>query len=199
MGGLDQIFRVRHHAKNITILVDDTGDIIDGTVGVCAFCITKHHLPIVFQLLERFTLGKIIAVMMRDRATYDFALPVLPGKNRVGIGDFKLNLLADEFERGIAHQRARQETGFNQNLEAIAHAKHAGSTGGLAPDRLHDRHARGDGATAQIIAVGKATGYDDQIDIGNLGFGLPDGYGGLAGDFGQCSNHVPVTVQARKE
>jgi hypothetical protein len=34
----------------------------------------------------------------------------------------QLDLAADEFQRGVAHQRAGQEAGLEQDLEAVAHA-----------------------------------------------------------------------------
>ena len=104
--------------------------------------------------------------------------------------------LADEFQRGIAHQGAGQQAGLEQDLEAVADAENLHAGLGLRLDRLHHRHARGDRAAAQIVAVGEAAGNDDQVDVRNLGFRLPDGDRRLAGNLGQRRDHVAVTVEA---
>ena len=71
--------------------------------------------------------------------------------------------LAQESALGVAHQHARQEPGFAQNLEAVADAEHQPAARGVVVDRLHDRGARGDRAAAQIVAVGESARQDDEI------------------------------------
>ena len=65
----------------------------------------------------------------------------------------------------VAEQRAGQQAGFHQDLEAVADAEHQAAVGGELLDRLHHRRKVGDGAAAQVIAVGEAAGQDDGIDI----------------------------------
>jgi hypothetical protein len=44
--------------------------------------------------------------------------------------------------------------------------------------RIHDRRARGDGAAAQIVAVGETAGQDHEIGaVGQGAFGVPDEFG----------------------
>ena len=49
---------------------------------------------------------------------------MLPGEARLGLLDFQRDRPADEFQPGIAHQRAGQQPGFRQHLEAVADAEH---------------------------------------------------------------------------
>ncbi|MCY1242456.1 hypothetical protein D9M72_554160 [compost metagenome] len=136
--------------------------------------------------------------MVGDRRADDLALRVGAGEVGVGIDHFELDLAADELERGIAHQRARQEAGLDEDLEAVADAENLDALFRLGLDRLHDRHARCDRATAQIVAIGEAARDDDQIDIGDIRFRLPDGDRSLAGNLGEGRDHVAVAVEARK-
>jgi hypothetical protein len=69
-----------------------------------------------------------------------------------------MNLLADVLEAGVAHERAGQQAGLGEDLEAVADAEDQAAAGGKPLDRLHDRRKAGDGAGAQVIAVGKAAG-----------------------------------------
>ena len=47
----NQIFRMRHHAENVAACIDDTSDIVDGTVRICAVCIAEHNLTFTFDTL----------------------------------------------------------------------------------------------------------------------------------------------------
>ena len=86
----------------------------------------------------------------------------------------KLHFAADEFEPAIADQRAGQQAGFDQDLESVADAEHQPAIGGEFLDRLHHGREFGDGAAAQVIAVGEAAGKDDGIDIAERGGIVPD-------------------------
>ncbi len=155
MGGFDQVFRMRHHAQHIAARIDDTGNVVDRSVRVGAFGIAEHDLAFAFETLQRFGVGEIIAVVMRDRAADDLARLVTACERRVGVGYFELHFAADEFQRGIAHQRARQKPGLKEDLEAVAHAHDHHALVGLLAHGLHHRHTRGNCAAAQIVTIGK--------------------------------------------
>ncbi len=83
--------------------------------------------------------------------------------------------MADEFQVGVAHQDARQQPGFAQDLEAVADAQHQSAARRMGPHRIHDRRPARDGAAAQIIAIGKAAGQHDEVGAGGQrGLGMPD-------------------------
>jgi hypothetical protein len=54
-------------------------------------------------------------------------------------------------------------------------------------------------AAAQVVAIGEAAGNDDQIDIGDVGVGLPHRQRRLSADLGQGGDHVAVAVQTGEE
>jgi hypothetical protein len=51
-----------------------------------------------------------------------------------------------------------KQAGFDQNLEAVADAQHQAAIRRELANRAHDRRELGDGAAAQIIAIGEAAG-----------------------------------------
>src|SRR5690606_34495469 len=195
LGGFDQVFGMRHHAEYIAALVDDAGDIVHGAVRVRSRRIAEDDLVLVFHGGQRVGVGKVIAVVMGDGAADDLALVVGAGEIRLGIDHFEQDFLADEPQRAIAHQGAGQEAGFHEDLETVADTENLDALLGLFADRLHDGHAGGDRAAAQVIAVGKAAGDDDQIDIRNFRCRLPDRLRPLPGNLRQGIDHVAVAVE----
>ena len=68
----------------------------------------------------------------------------------------------------------------HKNLEAVANAEHEFSFGGLLLHRFHDRRESRDGAASQVIAVGKASGENDEIVAGDRALLMPDVFDGDA-------------------
>ena len=97
-------------------------------------------------------------------------------------------------QMGVAHECAGQEARFGDDLEAIADAQNLQSFRGLGANVGHDGRARGDGAAAEIIAIGKATGDNDEINFGQLRIGVPDGNRGNAGYGLEGQHHVAFTI-----
>ena len=87
---------------------------------------------------------------------------------------------ADELEAAIADERAGQQAAFDQDLEAVADAEHQPAIGGELLHRLHHGRELGDGAAAQIIAVGEAAGQNHRIDVAQAGRVVPDEFRLLA-------------------
>ena len=90
------------------------------------------------------------------------------------VGDLELDAAADEAQAGVADQRARQQAGLGQDLEAVADAQHGHAPLGAAHHLAHHRAARRHGAAAQIVAVGEAAGHADQVERRQLGLLVPD-------------------------
>ncbi len=145
---------------------------------------------------ERVGIGEVIAIAMRDRATPDFALFVFVREGRLGVRHFKFYLTADEFEMVVAHQNAGQEARFAEHLEAVADAHDVHPGVRFLFYVGHDRRARGNGAGAQIVAIGKAARQNDEVHIGKRGFGMPDSDGLDAGDVRQRVEHVTLAIGA---
>ena len=105
---------------------------------------------------------------------------------------------ADELQAAIADQRAGQQAGFHQNLEAVADAEHQSAIGGELADGLHDGRELGDGAAAQIIAVGEAAGENDGIDIAERGRIVPDKLRLLPEIVGDRVERIVIAIAAGK-
>ncbi len=174
-------------------------DVVQRTVRVRAFRVTQAHPVFAFEALQRFRIRKVVAVAMRDRAAPDLALLVFAREVRIGIGDFELHFLADEFETCIAHQYAGQQACLAEDLEPVTDAKDAHTLVRRLRDGGHDAPARGDGAGAQIVAIGKAATEHHEVEIGQLSFGMPDGHGLRAGDLVERAKHIPLAVRSWKD
>ena len=63
----------------------------------------------------------------------------------------------------------------------------------------HDRREAGDGAGAQVVAVGEAAGQDDGREpVGGEGVGVPDDLGLDPAARVQCPSRLTLAVRARK-
>ena len=96
------------------------------------------------------------------------------GEGRVGGDDVELHLAEDEAQRRVGQQRARQEPGLAQDLEAVADAQHQPAGGGELGDLLHHRGKARDRAHAQVVAVGEAAGDDDGVDALQVAVAVPE-------------------------
>ena len=105
---------------------------------------------------------------------------------------------ADEFEAAIADQRAGEQAGFGQDLEAVADAEHEPAIGGELLDGLHDGREFGDRPAAQVVAIGEASGEDDGIDIAQGGGVVPDKLGGLPEVVGDRVKCIVIAIASGK-
>src|SRR5205823_4901731 len=71
---------------------------------------------------------------------------------------------ADELELAVTDQRAREKAGLTQDLETVADPRDGPATAGELHDGLHHRSPPGDGAGAQIVAVGEPAREDHRVD-----------------------------------
>ena len=87
---------------------------------------------------------------------------------------------------------------FHQDLESVADAQHQSSIGGEFADCRHDGRELGDGAAAQVIAVGEAAGEDHGIDIAERGRVVPDEFRGLSKIVSDRVKSIVIAVASRK-
>ena len=95
------------------------------------------------------------------------ALFVLRGEQRLRCSTRKPTLRADELQIGVAEQHARQHARLGDDLEALQTAITAMPFVGTGPDLAQYRRMGGDGAAAQIVAVGKAAGTRTRSTLGS--------------------------------
>src|SRR5262245_53632190 len=110
-------------------------------------------------------IGDVIALAVRDRHADHLSRVIAPRERRIGALDAQIDVATYEFERRVAHQHARQKSGFAQDLEAVAYPEHEPAARSMSAHRRHDRRPRRNRAATEIIAVGKTTGYHDEVGL----------------------------------
>jgi hypothetical protein len=121
------------------------------------------------------------------------------GEGRVGVFDANMHVAADEAEAGVAHHRAGEEAGFEEDLETVADAEDQAAVFREFGDGVHHGRKAGDGAGAEIVAIGEAAGEDDGVAIVEV-FGLvPDEFDGLLKDVADGVEGVVIAVGPGKD
>ncbi len=126
--------------------------------------------------------AEVVALHVADGHLEDLAGREEVGEGGVGGLGAEMDLLADVVEAGVAHEGAGEQAGFGEDLEAVADAEDEAAGGGEFFDRLHDGGEFGDGAGAEVVAVGEAAGDEDGVAVFEVGGGVPEERGGLAED-----------------
>src|SRR5690606_35641538 len=125
--------------------------------------------------IERLVIGKIIAVMMGDRNDYFLALLITGGEDRAVLCDDQLSVTADKLDILVAHQRARQQADFGENLESVTDAKDFYAFLRRLDNLTNDVGARSHCAGTQIVAIRKTAGKRDNIQsIRQSAIAVPD-------------------------
>ena len=194
-------FGVGHESENIAGFVADAGDVLPRAVGVgrigdlaLRVGVTKQNLPVDLQAVEGFVVGEIAAFAVRDGDVQQRAGPSGVGKGGVVVFDPHGDVLADEMESAVAHERPGQKAGFTKDLKAIANADHDSPRGGKVLHRAHDGREAGDGSAAQIIPVGKSPRHDHRVETGERGILVPDVIGGGTGQGIEDMDAVLVAI-----
>ena len=168
-----------------------------GAVGVVE--VAEDDAVLGFELVEGALVGVVAAFAVGDGDAEDLAALGVAGEGRVGGFDAQVDVAADEFQAAIAEQGAGEQAGFDQDLEAVADAEHEAAIGGELLDGLHDGREFGDGAAAQVIAVGEAAGEDDGIDVAEGGGVMPDELRLLPEVVGDGVECVVIAIAAGKD
>ena len=106
---------------------------------------------------------------------------------------------ANEAQAGVAHEHAGQQPALDQDLEAVADAQHESTATGVGAHRLHHRRAAGDGAAAQVVAVGKAAGQQDEVGARRQAMRAVPHHTGVDAGGAQGSERVALAVGAGEE
>jgi hypothetical protein len=126
------------------------------------------------ELGEKLSVGKeaALAVLDGDRQR----LPDLTtGQERLGRTlNAQRHVAADEGERLVRAQGAREQPCLAEHLEAVADAEHETALGGEVGDPSHRGREAGDRARPQVVAVREASREDDGPRFRELGVGMPD-------------------------
>src|SRR5262249_23151743 len=134
-----------------------------------------------------------VAVLDRDHE----ALPVLaPGCERQVVPlDAKRHVAADEAQRLVPQQHAREKAGLAQDLEAVADPDHV-----TASRRVPARRGSGGGeprdrAATEVVAVREPARHDDGVETGEVALLVPDRYR-LRAERGQRPERISIVLRA---
>jgi hypothetical protein len=164
---------MRHEPHDVAVVTAaDTRDAADGpvrgAVGV------PHHDPAgPFQFAEcRLVrgVGALAALQRDDQLLAGF---VAPGPRGPRVLHPQPHVARDEAQPGVPGKRAGQQVRLAQDLEAVADAEHRQPSPGRRDEFLHDRREPGDGAAAQVITVGEATGQDHRVGTAQVTVVMP--------------------------
>ena len=126
--------------------------------------VAHDDLPVGLELVEHRVRRPVAAGLVLGRDGEPVAARAGARPHRAGVDHFELDLPADEAQRRVRQQRARQQARLAQHLEAVADAEHEPAVAGEALDLLHDRREARDRAHAQVVAVGEAARDDHRVD-----------------------------------
>ncbi len=199
-------FGVGHHAEDVALFVGDAGDVVEGAVGVgggggfaCGVAVAEEDLSVGFEAVEGGGVGVVAAFAVGDGDAEDLAGVAGVGEGGVGLFDAEVGPLAAELEVVVAHEDAGEESGFAEHLEAVADAEDEAAFGGEFFDGGHDGGEAGDGAGAEVVAVGEAAGEDDAVEVGEGIFFVPEVLGVLAEDVAEGVVAVGVAPGAGED
>ena len=163
---------MRHHAEHISSRTTDSGNVIQRPVRTrfsrdlsSLIAIAEHNAIIAPQLRQCRLIAEIIAFHVPDRNAKHITFAARACERGAGILHAHMHRLAHILQSGIAHESARQQPGFAQNLKSIADSEHQPSAIGKFAHRFHYRREPRDRPRTQIVAVSKASGHDDGVAI----------------------------------
>ena len=159
--------------------------------------VAGDHPALGLELVEGALVGHeaALAVLHRDQDLLALGELVRPrGRRRL---DAQELVAVAEVQVLVAGERAGQQVGLAEDLEAVADAEHRQAAPGRVGDRLHHRGEPGDGAAAQRVAVREAAGQDHGVDAVQVRVAVPEPDDVGAGD-ARGAGRVPVVQRARE-
>jgi hypothetical protein len=111
------VLRVRHQPHDVGVGIGDAGDVGDGAVRVVAV-VAEDDLPVGLELLEQLGIREIAPLAVLDGDCQPLARLAAGGERRVGSLNSERDVAADERQRLVRAQRAREQAGFAEDQEA---------------------------------------------------------------------------------
>src|SRR5579859_4981048 len=109
-----------------------------------------------------------------------------------------MDLFADVFQSGVAHQRTGKQPTLAKDLESVTDADDQTAAVGEFLHILHDGRKLGDGAGAQVVAVGESTGNDDGVTTLEVGGLMPQHRSFFAGRMRDREFTIVVAIRTGK-
>ncbi len=181
---------MRHHAQDIPSFAADSGDVLERAVRIgfggdfaVRRRIAEDDAVLVLQFGQSGLVAEVVAFHVADRDLQHFAFGELLREGSVGAFNANMHRLADVLQSRVAHQRAREQPGFAEDLETVADAEHQPAVSRELAHRFHHWRELGDGARPKVVSVGKPAGNDNGVAALQVRRIMPKERHGLAGDF----------------
>ncbi len=190
-----------HHAQDVAVGAANASDIFERSVGICFLGdlaiwagITEDDAIVAFEFGERYLVAKVIAFHVADGDGQHFTFLAGIRERRVVVFHSYLYRLANILQSDVAHEGAGEKPGFTQNLEAVADAEDEAAGVGELAHGFHDGRELGDGAGAEVVAIGEAPGNDDGIAVLEIVRVVPEESYGLFGDVLDAPESIVIAV-----
>ena len=174
---IDGVLGVGHHAEHVAGLVAHAGDVVDGAVEVLAGRVAQDQLAGAVHRGERVGVGVVAPPGVLGGDAEQLAERARAGERSAAVEHLQLDLAGGEAQVDVAEQRAGQQVRLAQHLKAVADPEHEPAVVGELDHGLHRGREAGDGAGAQVVAVGESAGYDDRVGALEVALGVPDQLG----------------------
>src|SRR5258705_7779453 len=198
--------RMGHQTKYRPLFVDDARDIVERAIGIGVLgeapvflAVTEDHLALLFQRPEGGAVAVVLPLTVRDRHLQHLAGTRGPREGGLGVVHADVHELAAVLEGVIPGQRAREEPGLAQDLEAVAGAEHQPAPRHELRQGLDDGGAPGHRTGPKIVAIGEAPGEHQAIVPGEIRLPMPDIADRLAEHFADDIVEVAVAPRARED
>src|SRR5215831_9886644 len=152
---------VGHHPQHVPRGVHDAGDVRTAPVGISD--VAKNHLALALEPPQALVVDEVVSVPVGDGDLERLARRESLREARARLLGAEDDVLADVLTICVLEEHAREQPCLGENLEAVAQPDHRAALLGEGSDLLHHWREAGDGATAQVVAVGEAAGKDDQL------------------------------------
>src|SRR5215472_10224445 len=175
---------MRHQTENIPFAATNSRNVFDRAIWICfrnnvtvVVCVAQNHLFVGIQLTQRLWISKKTPFTMRYGQAQKCSFRTAVGEWRIIYLNARSDHVTNKPERAVPHERARQKTGFAQDLKPVARSEHelAGERG--ADDCFHYGRKPSDGSAAKIIAVCESARQHNGIEIIERSFLVPNVFG----------------------
>lgn len=171
--------RMRHEAEHVASDIADTGDVVDGAIGIAVLtnatlgvAVAKDDLGFALETLD---IRMHVATFCMSDRHFKMASRRQALRKRCWLALHPaVDVFANKAQADITYERTLQESALAEDLKAIADTDDGAAGFSKGKHRLHNWSVRCHGPSSQVIAVAEAAGHDESIDIAKALVFVPD-------------------------
>src|SRR5438270_6062028 len=194
--GVARPLGVGHQADDVAFGRTDAGDVVGGAVGVLD--VAQDDAVVGAEFGQGALRARVVALEVVDGQLQHLTGRRPRREHRPRAVDPHLDVAAQELQGPVLLQGAGQEAGLGEDLEAVADAEHGPALAGERGHRAHHGAEAGDGARAQVVAVGEASGKDHGVGVADGVVAVPH-QSGLTAGRADGLDHVVLAVGAGED